>query len=395
MMTNHTTSSSQVTFETKPTMDKPHIHLFAGCGGVGKTTLSAAWAYLFAQKGYQVALITIDPAKRLAQSLGLDTLDSCLTQTNIHHNLWAMMLDQEATSHRLVSIYAKTPEQIDTITQNRYFNVFSSALAGVQEMMAVHEVHEAVHSQRFHIIILDTPPAQHTLDLLSVSQRLQTALDNPALSWLLREDTETAKSKKGSRSFGNKLTDLGKQVALKAFTKMTSTVFLEDLLEFLKIFHGVLTQIKNRGLSLEQTLKHNQSHIWIVTSPETVTLKSAKSVSKYLQDKGFLVRGWFVNRTPLLFTQLQEDLSLDDLLTQAKKDLKNTELDELNTSKILSILHEETERARDALQIISPYQENASLTFIEELPQNLSPIDLVKRLSTQLEDRFPVQLNSD
>ena len=369
----------------KQSPTKPQIHVFTGCGGVGKTTLSAAWALKFAQKQHRVALITIDPAKRLAQSLGLDSLSPTLQETNIHPNLWAMMLDQETTSHRLVNIYAKTPEHSQRILKNRYFKVFSSALAGVQEMMAIHEVHEAIHSCLYDVIILDTPPAQHTLDLLQVPQRLQRALDSKALAWVLKDSNETLK---GSRKLRNKLSDIGKNFALKAFTKMTSSIFLEDLIDFLKLFHEVLNQIKVHGLSLEQTLKDNQTHFWLVTSPETAPLRAAQALSSDLESKGFSINGWFLNRMPTLYQNLKNKDDLDLLLASAKTyfDILGNDQHEL-IGKLLSTLHEEGERVLDAQTTLNDYQKNYPLTFLPSLSSRLAPVEIVRILAHQLEEK--------
>ena len=175
-----------------------------GSGGVGKTTLSAAIALHLAQQGYQVALITIDPALRLANALGLDALDGILRrlpfELNTEGEVWAMMLDKHHTSHRLVTRFTDSKKEAQLIFDNPYYKAFSRSLAGVQEYMAIHEVNEALASNRFDFIVLDTPPAQHALDFIDTPQKIHEALNHPTLKKLLFSSDPNSSSSKSSLS---------------------------------------------------------------------------------------------------------------------------------------------------------------------------------------------------
>lgn len=367
------------------------LYTFIGSGGVGKTTLSAAWALSLAQRGSKVALITIDPAKRLAQSLGLDGLEGALKQTTIHQNLWAMMLDQEQTSLRLVQRFAATPERAHKIAQNRYFKTFSRSLAGTQEMMAVYEVYEALASERFDVVVLDTPPAQHALDFLDVPQRLGVALDGPALRWLLdheaasgSESTQTAQSS-GWRA---KLGGIGKSVALRAFTKMTSAPFIEDLFEFLSLFGGVLSALRARGGSLEELLRSPASHMCIVSAPQPSTLSASDQVTRALSERGYRADLWLVNRVPTLWMRARrQSLSLAELSRSGLAELEASlaDLDNATLDQAISEWHREIQRAQRAADALTRCEHSpARLELLEELPLDLSPSERLRELAAQL-----------
>jgi anion-transporting ArsA/GET3 family ATPase len=360
-------------------MERATLHLFTGSGGVGKTTLSASWALALAHRGEKVALITIDPAKRLAQALGLRTLSGSLARTKLHPNLWAMMLDRAATSRRLVETYAQDIQISNKILSNRYYQAFSTSLAGVQEMMAIHEVYEALYCGQYDAVVLDTPPAQHALDLLEVPKRLQTALESPALGWLVGTQAGDPKSKRGLRY---SITGLSKTVAVKAFTKMTAGAFVEDLFEFIRLFGDVLTKIKNHGISLERALREADSYLWVVSAPDNASLRASSEVIHYLNAKGFMVRSTLINRTPTLLTTLKQNQTLDDVLLQGIDQISLALGDQAHLKALsLSILQEEIDRARDASALINSYVQSASTTLIQELNLMLTPADMVRELS--------------
>lgn len=360
-------------------IERATLHLFTGSGGVGKTTLSASWALALAHRGEKVALITIDPAKRLAQALGLRTLSGSLAKTKLHPNLWAMMLDRAATSRRLVETYAQDIQISNKILSNRYYQAFSTSLAGVQEMMAIHEVYEALSCGQYDAVVLDTPPAQHALDLLEVPKRLQTALDSPALGWLVGAQSGDPKSKRGLR---HSITGLSKTVAVKAFTKMTAGAFVEDLFEFIRLFGDVLTKIKNHGVSLERALREANSYLWVVSAPDNASLRASSEVIHHLNAKGFMVHSTLINRTPALLTTIDQDQTLDDALRQGINQLSLALGDQAHLKALsLSILQEEIDRARDADALIKSHVQSVPTTLIQELNPMLTPADMVRELS--------------
>lgn len=368
-------------------MTQTKLYLLTGSGGVGKTTLSAAWALALAEQDQRVALITIDPAKRLAQSLGLDALNDNLSPTKIHPKLWAMMLDQRATSERLVLTYASSRESAENILKNRYYQAFSRSLAGVQEMMAIHEVHQALSCGEYDAVVLDTPPAQHALDLLDVPERLRSALDSSALRWLLDDQAQTHdhfKSKVDPRSGGGiraSLSGLSRTVALKAFTKITAGQFLEDLLDFLRLFSDVLRRITTSGQTLERALRGENAEIWVVSSAHAAPLRAAAMVSDQLEARAYRVNTWLINRAPIGLCGDLPAMVLHSASEQIRESLgHDAELHAL----VLSLVQQEIDRAKDAAQLLKNYEETRRLFLISERLDDHTPLSIVRSLSEEL-----------
>lgn len=365
-------------------MFKTRLHLFLGNGGVGKTTLSAAWALALAQKNLKVALITIDPAKRLAQSLGLDHLSGSLSQTPLHENLWAMMLDRETTSHRLVHTYASSPQISQKIINNRYFKAFSTSLAGAQEFMAIHELYNALSCGEYDIVVLDTPPSQHALDLLEVPKRLARALEGPALQWLFKPELSSSSLKPNKmNSLRGTLAGLSKTIALKALTKMTAGAFIEDLLEFISLFGDVLKQIKEQGVSLEEMLTQGYADLWVVATPESSSLRTSIKLIKHLNQRGLQTRALWLNRCPLMLSEaLNHQTEIKELLHTGLSSLDHhSNLATPLKAMCASLLHEEADRALDLKALIEKDLDGLTYYLLSEQSNQLSPAQTVHTLS--------------
>lgn len=388
------------------------LHVFLGAGGVGKTTVSAAWALSKARGGSRVALITIDPAKRLAQALGLETLSPSLTQTPISENLWAMMLEQEASARHIVTEFA-TQEKQERLLKNRYFQVFSRALSGVQEMMAIYEVHRALMCGRFDLVVLDTPPAQHALDLFEVPNKLRLALESPALRWLNQD--ERGRSAGALSGWRSRVGDVGRGVAMRVMSRVTSSAFIEDLFEFLRLFAEVLSQLKDQGGALDELTRSERAHLWIVARPHETVIETAREIHQALRERGYSVSGWILNRTPLMLRELERELRRreesdagDDtryVILDVWRDEINALLDRIESAgyaesaKLIDPVRtlwrgelQETHRGLRALSRVSsesPAEFRVMLVeevVFTEIARSLSPLDRVYAIANQLDE---------
>jgi len=178
-------------------LEDRRVCICAGSGGVGKTTTSAAIAAGMAARGKKVAVLTIDPAKRLADSLGLPELGnterrvdpSLFTAAGVDSGegeLWAMMLDSKATFDEVVRKHAPDEETRDRILSNRIYQQLSSALAGSQEYMAMEKLFEIHAEDRYDLLVLDTPPSRNALDFLDAPKRLTQFIEGRALQVFMR-----------------------------------------------------------------------------------------------------------------------------------------------------------------------------------------------------------------
>ena len=155
-------------------LGRKEVCICAGSGGVGKTTTSAAIALGMAARGKKVAVLTIDPARRLANALGLPELgnEERRVEVDVPGELWAMMLDAKRTFDELIEWHAPDDATRDAVLGNRIYQELSSAVAGSQEYMAMEKLHELHQDGRYDLLVLDTPPTRNALDFLDAPQRL-------------------------------------------------------------------------------------------------------------------------------------------------------------------------------------------------------------------------------
>jgi len=186
-------------------LERKEICICAGSGGVGKTTTSAAIAMGMACRGKKVAVLTIDPAKRLANSLGLPELgnEERLVKADVDGELWAMMLDPKRTFDEIVEWHAPDERTRDAVLSNRIYLELSNAVAGSQEYMAMEKLHE-LHSQGgYDLLVLDTPPTRHALDFLDAPRKLAAFIDSPSLQLVPVERGQRARSQ-GAHPFAER-----------------------------------------------------------------------------------------------------------------------------------------------------------------------------------------------
>jgi len=242
------------------------VIICAGPGGVGKTTVSAALALAGAQLGKRACVVTIDPAKRLANSLGLDGLD------NIPHRvsgpwpgeLWAMMLDTKRTFDELVIRYSSRPEQAETILSNRMYKNLTDALSGTQEYMAAEKLYELHTDNRFDLLVVDTPPTRNALDFLDAPGRLTRFLENRIFRILLMP------TKAYLRTFS-----IATQALLRTISKVTGGEIVQDAVAFFQAFEGMEEGFRLRAQHVNQLLNDPETAFILVSSPQQEAIEEA------------------------------------------------------------------------------------------------------------------------
>ncbi len=271
----------------------------AGSGGVGKTTSAAALAVVAASQGRRVAVLTIDPAKRLADALGLADLTGELRQVDDSAfesagvplaeggELWAMMLDIKTTADQMVRRFAHDEATANTIFENSYYRYFSTALAGTQEYMAVEQVRALVDSNRFDLVVLDTPPAVHALEFLDAPDRMLGALENKAMRLFL---------KKPGQGFGARLVGRGRALLMKSLEKMTGAAFLEDFATFMSIFSEILEGLREASHAVHALLRADSTSFLVITAPYASNVEEALSFRGSLDKRGLPFGVYVANR---------------------------------------------------------------------------------------------------
>ena len=270
-----------------------------GSGGVGKTTTAAALALRAAMDGKRALVLTIDPARRLANALGLQELGNVetridpalLAQAGLapRGEMWAMMLDLKHTWDALVNAQAKTPQQAEAILANRLYQTLSTAMAGSLEYMAMEKVYEVYNSKRFDVVVLDTPPTSNALDFLQASSRILDVLDSNAMKIVLGPMLKAGK-------IGFKLLAMPTGLVLRTLARFTGADFLRDLTAFMLAFEGMYEGFKERAGKVKALLKSREAAFVLVTSPNPLTIQEALFFHKALRDDGISTAAVVVNR---------------------------------------------------------------------------------------------------
>lgn len=273
------------------------ILVCVGSGGVGKTTTSAALALAAARAGKRTLVITIDPAKRLASSLGLAGLghdvaevDPALVGAGVDGaaSLSAMMLDQKRAFDEVVATHAKDPAAVARILANPIYAQVSGTLAGSQEYAAMVKLHDLDATGRWDLIVVDTPPTAHAIDFLEAPAKLSAAIDSPAIEWF-------RKLQGGGRSGWSLLGRSGSFV-LGRLAKFVGSRFLDDLGVFFTEFHDILGGFRQRAEETYALLRQDKVGFVLVSSPEPMAMREALGFHQRLTAAQMPLAGFVVNR---------------------------------------------------------------------------------------------------
>jgi len=268
-------------------LERKEVCICAGSGGVGKTTTSAAIALGMAARGKKVAVVTIDPARRLASSLGLAELGNEERQVavNVDGELWAMMLDAKRTFDELIEWHAPDERTRDAVLGNRIYQELSNAVAGSQEYMAMEKLHELHQEGRYDLLVLDTPPTRNALDFLDAPRRLSEFIDSRTLQVF------TAPGRVGLKVIGR-----GTGVAFSVMKRATGIDLLEDLGEFFRSFGDMTEGIRERAGRVNALLADSRTAFVLVTSPRRDALEEAAYFHHRLMEAGLPFAGVVANR---------------------------------------------------------------------------------------------------
>jgi len=282
------------------------ICICAGSGGVGKTTTSAAIATGMAARGLKVCVLTIDPAKRLADSLGLRELgneakrvDPELFESHgleMKGELWAMMLDAKATFDELVARQAPDEEARDRVLGNRIYQQISSALAGSQEYMAMEKLFELHTEGRFDLLVLDTPPTRNALDFLDAPRRLMQFIEGRSLRVFMRPTGLAAK-----------VAGRGASVALSVFKRIVGFDLLADLAEFFNAFSGMVDGFQARAKRVNSLLADSRTCFLVVCGPQGEPVDEAVYFHRKLVEAKLPFGGVIVNKVHYPAEKLRGD----------------------------------------------------------------------------------------
>ncbi|HVC07649.1 MAG TPA: ArsA-related P-loop ATPase [Solirubrobacterales bacterium] len=271
------------------------ICICAGSGGVGKTTTSAAIAAGMAARGLKVCVLTIDPAKRLADSLGLKELGNEARRVDprlfeaqgvkMEGELWAMMLDAKATFDQLVARQAPDEDSRDRVLGNRIYQQISNALAGSQEYMAMEKLFELHSEGGFDLLVLDTPPTRNALDFLDAPRRLTQFIEGRSLRVFMRPTGLAAR-----------VAGRGASVMLSVFKRIVGFDLIADLAEFFNAFSGMVDGFQARARRVNSLLADRRTCFLVVCGPQGEPISEAVYFHRKLVEAKLPFGGVIVNK---------------------------------------------------------------------------------------------------
>ncbi|MEA2516652.1 MAG: hypothetical protein QOG16_490 [Actinomycetota bacterium] len=278
---------------------KKEIIVCAGAGGVGKTTTAAAIALEAAIQGKKVAVLTIDPARRLASSLGLKELSNEPTKVSarkftaasveVKGELYALMLDTKSTFDKVVTRYAPSPEQAERIINNRFYKNISGTLSGTQEYMAMEKLYELHADGAFDLIVIDTPPTRNALDFLDAPKRMTDFFESRVLRWFLMP---YMKAGGGLMRVAN----VAAMTFLKVVKRIVGAEVLNDTAEFFGNLEGMYEGFKQRARDVATLLQSDATSFVVVTSPAEDSVTEATFFAARLNDSHLHFGALVVNR---------------------------------------------------------------------------------------------------
>ena len=285
-----------------PIVSRARVVVCVGPGGVGKTSCSAAIGIHAARQGRRVAVLTIDPARRLANALGLpqignqerDIPKSAFESMGLEApagRMSAMMLDIKTSWDHVVRRYHPDPVVRERLLENRFYRTLSTSLAGSQEYMAMEKLYELVNRQDdpLDLVVLDTPPAASAVDFLEAPNRMLGALDNDATRWLVNATASNG-------GIGKKIFGASTSIFVRTIGKFTGMETLNELSSLLSGFSDMYDGFQERAQAVNKTLADPRTIFMVVSSPRGGPLQDAEQFTRKLLKKELTVGGIILNR---------------------------------------------------------------------------------------------------
>jgi len=280
-------------------LDRRRIVVCVGCGGVGKTTVAAAVALEAACRGRNVVVLTIDPARRLADALGVGELGNVPREIprealGAHGlpeggRLAAMMLDMKRTFDEMVDRFAESAEARDRILENPIYRHATDALAGSVEFSAMEKVYELCERGEYDLVVVDTPPAQHALDFLDAPQRMVEFLDSRLVQMLIHPAMAAGR-------FGFRIFQRGTRRVLHLLERVSGLGFLEDVSEFLMAFEHMSEGFRARAIRVRELLLGPDAAFVLIAGPARESVRQSEEFLDRLEASRVPLAGVLVNR---------------------------------------------------------------------------------------------------
>ena len=323
-------------------LQKQKLLICVGAGGVGKTSMAATLGLQAALLGRNVLVLTIDPAKRLANSLGLQEFGNDEVEIDIESirktvgfdsdaeifykdvvstsvdndshqqqkksgSLWAMMLDGQHTFDKLIEKLSSSEEQKQAIFNNNIYKGITDSIVGNQEYMATEKLYDVITSGKYDLVVLDTPPVKNALDFLDSPGRMAKFVDKKIMQWFLTPYEES--QGKARRSLFRRLISGTSAALFKLLSHIFGKDFLEDIAIFFQHFRDLYEGFQQRHQAVEEMFLSNSTSFLIVTAPHEPSVEVAEFFIKELQKRN-------MNNAGVIFNQrhiVKKDVDIEDI----------------------------------------------------------------------------------
>ncbi|MCV7314588.1 ArsA family ATPase [Mycolicibacillus parakoreensis] len=350
-----------------------------GAGGVGKTTTAAAMAVRAAEYGRTVVVLTIDPAKRLAQALGIDDLGNTPQRVplpaEVPGELHAMMLDMRRTFDEMVIQYSG-PDRAQAILDNTFYQTVATSLAGTQEYMAMEKLGQLLAEDRWDLVVVDTPPSRNALDFLDAPKRLGTFMDSRLWKLLLGP----------GRGIGRLVTGVV-GLAMKAMSTILGSQMLSDAASFVQSLDSTFGGFREKADRTYELLKRRGTQFVVVSAAEPDALREASFFVDRLSTENMPLAGLILNRTNPMLCSLPVDRTTDAVTTLSE----HTD-PQPGDALAIAVLQIHANRARTSqreLRLLSRFtgaNPTVPIVGVPSLPFDVSDLDALRAIADQLTD---------
>ena len=278
------------------------IMVCCGTGGVGKTSVAAALAIVCAQLGRKAVVVTIDPARRLVDAMGLTSNvgnEPVRVQLDAPGEMWITMLDVRETFDALIREVAPSPQKADEVLNNSFYANIAESISGTRDYMAAARLYSLHHDERFDVVIVDTPPTRNALDFLDAPERLARFLNHPIVRFL----STPARG-------GFKVVSFALTPVVKIIGRVVGSDALESAISFLRAFDGMQDVLRDRALEVATLLRADHTAFAVVTAPQKEALDEARYFISELTRLSLPLRIMIANRMPPRFGSLTADAAL-------------------------------------------------------------------------------------
>jgi anion-transporting ArsA/GET3 family ATPase len=341
-----------------------------GSGGVGKTTVSATFALAAARAGRRSCVVTVDPARRLADALGVESLPNTPSEVQGEWpgRLHALMLDSKGTFDDLVDRYARTPEQAEDIKANRLYQNLAGALSGTQEYMAMEKLYELVNSGEFDVVVVDTPPTRNALDLLDAPRRLTRFLENRLFRALLVPTRMSLRA-----------VSVATQALLRTIAKVAGAEIVQDAVGFFQAFEGMEDGFRSRASAVHDLLADPGTAYVLVTSARPDAVNEASFFAQKLAEREVTVAALVVNRIAPSFGN-GDGVASADGAQAAKSESAELQALEANLAELNSVAAREHAAVAGLAGAVAP----APVGRIPLFAQDVHELDGLRRAADHL-----------